>query len=141
MKIVKDALTHILRTDPIVQAYVGRDSRDQPRVYEDYAPKDELAPYVVWHLMAGGTPPEGTYGDDECIENVLVQVASWGRNYDEAWSIYGIVHDALRGGNWNAMLAPYELMLIKRMGDQFTVPDADTNWVQVPVTYRLSLGR
>lgn len=140
MNNVRKALFDILRNDVIVDAYIGRDDREQPKVYEAFAPKDLGAPYVVWNLIAGEMP-RGLYHDLRAVETLMIQIACWGRTRDEAWTMFEGIREALEISDWDTMLTPYNKLSLVSMGDQRLLEELENMTVQVPCTYRLVIAR
>jgi hypothetical protein len=137
----KQVLTH----DVILVGLVGYEpllpeGNAQPKIYEMLAPKMTQAPFVVFARVPGDLP-EGTYADRQAIQSVPVQMTSWGRDAEEAWTIAQAVDDAVNLGDWNAWLFPFERFSIIRSGDELALSDEDTAWIQVPATYHIKIAR
>jgi hypothetical protein len=140
MNVARKAVKDILSNDPILQAMLGRDNRNQPKVYESVGKKGVDAPYIVFTMMQS-EGPEGLYHDLRSLETVRFQVTGWGLTRDQAWELFEAAQTALEIGEWSVYLTPYSFMSIVRTGDQFQLEDVDSGWYQVPATYRLKVSR
>lgn len=143
MKVVLATFEEVLRLDPIVVAFVGRDSFGKTKIARSLAPKgsDWTAPYLTYQRVPGSAP-RGTYADKRAIEATQVQLTNWGRNSDEAWDLFTVTQEALDQRDvWDVALTPYRLFHIIRLGDEQELPDEDTDQVQVPVTYSVQIAR
>ena len=139
MKAIADALFHVLRRDSLIQSLIGVDSDGEVKVYEGTAKTDVKAPFIVSSFIPGNAPV-GVYGDEVAMEVVDVQVTAWGSSRNTVWQLAEACDDALHLGDWP--VDPYELKDLRRLSFPQLTPDRDnTNWVQIPLRYRLSFGR
>lgn len=136
-----------LKEDPVLDIVLGHMADEVSgvqlsKVFELVAPARAEAPYVVWQIVPG-SEPSGHYGDMNAIENQNVQITSWGRTNDEAWRIFEVVREAIEGSRqiMDVEAIPYDVLKAQLTGDQFALPDQDTNYIQVPSTWRIVLSR
>jgi len=134
----RHAIRGALVDDPMVLAVVGLDRFGNMKVYEGKGLKDEDPPYIVWQMIPGEVP-QGTYGDVDSIQEKNFQVTAWGRDNEEAWQLWYIIEQALKDTEF--VTDPWNVIFLRKMGDEASLPDQGTNWFQVPGTWRASLVR
>lgn len=138
MKQIIDAIRRALRTDAKIEALVGLDSDAEVKAYQGHAKSNVEAPYIVWTVMSGiDSPP--VYGDPHVIQDVVLRVASWGRQSSEAWQLAEFVQEAFEEADYAT--DPWEKMYVRRVSFPQELPDQDTNLVQVTADYGLRFSR
>lgn len=127
-----------LREDASIRDYLGPDQNGEIKVYNSLAVKNVQAPYIVVHT----TPisdVQSAYGDAEIIEVFNLQFSCWGRQSNEAWQVWGMLHDAWRYAD--LAFDPYEVLHVRRVSSPQELPDSNTQWRQVVVLYEIALAR
>lgn len=138
MKQIVDAIRHALRDDPIIEVAVGMDTDGEVKVYQALAKTNVEAPYIVLTYVPG-VMPDGVYGDDYVIQNVMLQATAWGRNASEAWQITEVIQEAFEKADY--AVEPWALMRAARASFPREMPDRDTNMVQVNTDYVFLFSR
>lgn len=138
MKAIMDSIRRALRDDAILDSLLGRDQDGEPKVYQGIVKTDVDAPYIVMTVVTG-IAPEGVYGDDYSIQNVLVQVTAWGRNPSEAWQLAEMIPDAFDNADYAA--EPWELARASRVSFPRELTDRDTSLIQVNADYAFMFTR
>lgn len=141
MNEVRRAVEYIYEMDPLIEAYVGRDSDGEVKFYNLVAKSNVEPPFAVWQIIDGPIS-EGHFGDLHAIEPVDVQVTCWGRNANEAWALFGTaINPAFEDAQVDVELTPYKLMHVRRVGGPNENMEPETRWVSVPSVYRFAIGR
>jgi len=140
MKQIMDALRDILTHDPILISWTGRDIRGDPKMYPRPIPSDVQPPFLAYE-MSPGQEPIGVYGDQHAILVPHFQVTVWDTTDTRAWQFWALVQETLEHGEWSVPLLPYKKMLLKRLGNEYTLPEQETHWTYIPTTYRLPLSK
>lgn len=133
-----DPIRRALRSDAIIAAMIGKDENNEIKVYTTIAKTNAQAPYVVVQIVPA-SGPEGAYGNLNVWEPFQIQVTSWGRSPQEAWSLADVVDNAMILADYS--FEPAELALVRRQSTPVELNDRDTNLRQVIVRYELKLGR
>lgn len=133
-----DSIRRALRDDAILGSLLGRDQDGEPKVYQGIAKTDVTAPYIVMTVVPG-ISPEGVYGDDYAIQNVMVQVTAWGRNPGEAWQLAEMIPDAFEEADYAT--EPWEVARVTRASFPRELTDRDTSLIQVSADYGFMFTR
>ena len=132
---LKEVLRHSLLAD-----LVGLDAADTPKIYRTLAPPNTEAPYAVYHRISG-EPPIGTYGDDQCIRQVLFDIVPWARSRSEAFQLQGTAEEVIRRADWTSRFDPWSVLgRAKTLGDAVELEDRDSRLYSMAVTYQLTLA-
>ena len=138
MKQIVDAIRRALRDDPIIVATVGLDKDGETKVYQGLGKTNVEAPYIVLAVIPG-VAPDGVYGDDYVVQNVMLQATAWGRNANEAWQVAEVIQDAFEHSDYS--VEPWELMRVRRGSFPREMTDRDTNMIQVNTDYVFRFSR
>lgn len=138
MKQIVDSIRRALRLDPKIMALVGLDTDQEVKVYQGIGKSNVSAPYIVLAIIPG-IAPEGVYGDDYVLQDVMVRIAAWGRQSNEAWQLAEFIQEAFENADYS--VEPWEMMRVHRTSFPREMADRDTNLVQVNTDYIFRLSR